>query len=148
MLGEVLAWALRPFLARAAEVLQQRVAFDAWTGGTCPVCAGAPDLAQITAQGQRRLICERCRTSWAADPIACPYCGEADRDRITSLATPDGIYRVAACQTCLRYIKMVDSRHADRPALPNLDTIATLPLDAVVMQRGFSNAVDEEVRRS
>lgn len=139
MLGEVLTWALRPFLARAAEVLQQRVSFDGWTARTCPVCGAAPDLAQITPQGQRRLICARCQTSWATDPIACPFCGEADRERITSLATADGTYRVAACQTCQHYIKTVDSRYAGRPALPALDAIATLPLDAAVMQRGFSN---------
>ena len=71
--------------------------------------------------------------------IACPFCGENDKQRITSFATPDGTYRVTACQTCRRYLKTLDGRRAGRPVMPAVDAIATLPLDAVVMQRGFSN---------
>ena len=44
-----------------------------------------------------------------------------------------------ACQTCRRYLKTLDGRKAGRQVIPALDAIATLPLDAVVMQRGFSN---------
>jgi formate dehydrogenase maturation protein FdhE len=139
MLDEVLAWAMRPFLTRTADVIQQRVSFAAWRRGTCPVCAGEPDLAFITAQSERLLVCSRCQTRWPTDPNACPFCGERERQRITSFATQDGTYRVTACQTCRRYLKTLDGRRAGRPVIPALDSIATLPLDAVVMQRGFSN---------
>ena len=151
MIEEVLAWALRPFLCRAAEVLQQRAgfgaggdaakgpAFGAWKRGVCPVCGGEPDFACITTSGERLLICARCQTRWPTDSIACPFCGEGDRQRITSFATPDGTYRVTACQSCKRYLKTLDGRRAGRTAMPNVDSIATLPLDAVVMQRGFTN---------
>lgn len=151
MLEEVLAWALRPFLCRAAEVLQQRAAFKgeddaskeprfgAWKRGVCPVCGGEPDFACIVPSGERLLICGRCLTRWPTEPFACPFCGEADKQRITSFATPDGTYRVTACQSCKRYLKTLDGRRAGRGVMPNVDMIATLPLDAVVMQRGFSN---------
>lgn len=152
MLDEVLAWSLRPFLVRAAEVLQQRAtfgaggdgaahgpAFGAWKRGVCPVCGGEPDFAGITMTGERVLICSRCQTRWPTEPFACPFCGEADKNRITSFATPDGTYRVTACQSCKRYLKTLDGRRAGRSAIPNVDAIATLPLDAVVMQRGFTN---------
>jgi FdhE protein len=151
MLEEVLAWALRPFLCRAAEVLQQRAAFKgadeagkapafgAWKRGVCPVCGGEPDFACIIASGERLLICGRCLTRWPAEPFTCPFCGEADKQHITSFATPDGTYRVTACQSCKRYLKTLDGRRAGRGVMPNVDVIATLPLDAVVMQRGFSN---------
>lgn len=144
MLDEVLGWALRPFLTRTAEVLQQRsgngtVSFGAWQRGACPVCGGEPDFACITTAAERLLICGRCQTRWPTDPFACPFCREAERGRITSLATPDGAYRVAACQSCRRYIKTFDARRSSRGVMPSVDTIATLPLDAVVMQRGFSN---------
>ena len=59
--------------------------------------------------------------------IACPFCGERERQRITSFATPDGTYRVTACQTCRRYLKTLDGRRAGRPVMPALDSIATLP---------------------
>jgi hypothetical protein len=34
-------------------------------------------------------------------------------------------------------LKAYDSRGATRPVLPNVDTIATLPLDAALMQQGY-----------
>jgi FdhE protein len=139
MLDEVLAWSMRPFLIRSADVLQQQTAFGAWKRGVCPVCAGEPDLACITSNGDRLLICSRCQTRWPAEQYACPFCGENDKQRITSFATPDGTYRVTACQSCRRYLKTLDGRRAGRPVMPVVDAIATLPLDAVVMQRGFTN---------
>ena len=139
MLDEVLAWAMRPFLCRAAEVLQQRAVFGGWKRGVCPVCCGEPDFASITTSGERQLICARCQTRWPTEQFACPFCGESARERITSFATPDGTYRVTACQSCKRYLKTLDGRRAGRGAMPNVDAIATLPLDAVVMQRGFTN---------
>ena len=143
MLDEVLAWSMRPFLVRTADVLRQpgtrAAAFGAWKRGVCPVCGGEPDFACITVAAERLLICGRCQTSWPTDPFTCPFCGEHDKQRITSFATPDGTYRVAACQSCKRYLKTLDGRRAGRAVMPALDSIATLPLDAVVMQRGFKN---------
>lgn len=151
MLDDVLGWSMRPFLVRTADVLQQRAhsgssgtngpggPFSGWKRGVCPVCGGEPDLACITASAERLLICGRCHTHWPTEPYACPYCGENDRQRITSFATPDGTYRVTACQTCKRYVKTLDGRRASRGAMPAVDSIATLPLDVVVMQRGFRN---------
>jgi formate dehydrogenase accessory protein FdhE len=139
MLDEVLAWSMRPFLVRSADVLQQQTAFGGWKRGVCPVCGGEPDFACITTTGDRLLICGRCQTRWPTEPYACPFCGENDKLRITSFATPDGTYRVTACQSCLRYLKTLDGRRAGRPVMPVVDAIATLPLDAVVMQRGFRN---------
>jgi hypothetical protein len=139
MFDEVIAWALRPFLSRTAEVMQQRVTFASWKRGTCPVCGGEPELGAITASGELLLLCGRCHARWPFDPIGCAYCGERERTRLTSFATPDGMYRVTACQTCHRYLKALDGRHAGRSVLPALDAIATLPLDAFILQRGFKN---------
>jgi len=140
MLDEVLAWSMRPFLVRTADVVQQRGGFGAWKRGVCPVCGGEPDFACIMTTGERWLICGRCQSRWPTDPFTCPFCGESDKQRITSFATPDGTYRVTACQSCLRYLKTLDGRRAGRPVMPAVDSIATLPLDAVVMQRGFKNS--------
>lgn len=139
MMGEVLRWALRPFLARMADVLQQRATLDQWRRGHCPVCGGHPELGLITPSGERHLVCSRCQARWAFATVACPFCNETSRDQLVSFATPDGMYRVTACHTCQKYVKSLDSRYANRSVMPALDTIATLPLDAVVMQRGFSN---------
>ena len=133
MLGEVLGWAARPYLQRTAEVLQQRISLDPWMRRVCPVCAAEPEFSVVTTSGDRQLVCGRCHVRWAFSPIACPYCGNDDRTRIKSMATPDGIYRVMICSPCGRYIKALDARKATRPLLPYVDLIATLPLDAAVM---------------
>ncbi len=135
--AQVLLLALRPFVARCAETLA-RVDLADWKAGYCPICGWEPEFATILPSAERRLICGRCTAQWPFDPIACPFCGNDDRSRITSFATRDGRYRVSACDKCKRYLKAYDGRNAPRPVMPAVDTIATLPLDAAAMQRGYS----------
>jgi formate dehydrogenase maturation protein FdhE len=45
---------------------------------------------------------------------------------------------VYACDVCHRYLKAYDGRRASRPVMPIVDAVATLPLDAAAMQRGYS----------
>jgi FdhE protein len=137
-LDQVLALALRPWLSRCAEVLQQRPELALWTHAHCALCGAEPDLAVITPAAERHLICSRCTLRWKFEPLTCPYCRNADRARITSFATPDGQYRVYACDACQRYLKAYDARRATRPVMPAVDNIATLPLDAYAVQRGYS----------
>jgi hypothetical protein len=138
MLDQVLGIAMRPFLSRCAEVLQ-RVDLSAWTHGFCPLCGGEPDFAVITPAAERHLICGRCSLHWKFAPLTCPHCNNSDRTRITSFATPDGQYRVYACDVCHRYLKAYDGRRASRPVMHTVDTVATLPLDAAAMQRGYTS---------
>ena len=74
---------------------------------------------------------------WAFAPLTCPFCANDDRTLITSFATRDGRYRVYACDVCRRYLKAYDGRNASRPVMVAVDSIATLPLDAAAMQRGY-----------
>jgi len=136
-LDQVLVLALRPFLARCAEVLMQRTDLPQWTHGHCPYCGWEPDFSVITRAAERRLICGRCLAQWAFDAITCPFCSNDDRSLITSFATRDGRYRVYACNVCRRYLKAYDGRNAMRPVMVGVDTIATLPLDAAAIQRGY-----------
>ncbi len=137
-LDQVLALAMRPWLSRCAEVLQQRPELALWTHSHCALCGAEPDLAVITPAAERHLICSRCTLRWKFEPLTCPYCRNSERSRITSFATPDGQYRVYACDVCHRYLKAYDARRATRPVMPIVDSIATLPLDAYAMQRGYS----------
>ncbi|HEX5109325.1 MAG TPA: formate dehydrogenase accessory protein FdhE [Vicinamibacterales bacterium] len=139
MVGQVLAQAMRPFLSRCAEVLQQRPELALWTHPHCALCGGEPDFAVITPAAERHLICSRCTLRWKFEPLTCPYCLNSDRTRITSFATPDGMYRVYACDVCRRYLKAYDGRRAARPVMPVVDGVATLPLDAAAIQRGYTS---------
>lgn len=135
MLEEVLRLALRPFLARAADAILPRIDLSAWRRGRCPLCAGEPEFAEITPAAIRLLICSRCTGRWAYDPLACPFCANADRSRIKSFA--GGQYRIYACDECGRYVKAFDGRRSPRPVMVPVDLVATLPLDAAVIQRGY-----------
>ena len=136
-LDQVLLLALRPFLTRCAEALGQRVDLSGWHHGRCPYCGWEPDFAVITPSADRRLICGRCTGQWPFPQLKCPFCANTERSRLTSFATRDGKYRVTACDVCHRYLKAYDGRTASRPVLVAVDSIATLPLDAAAIQRGY-----------
>jgi hypothetical protein len=136
-LEHVLVLALRPFLARCAEVLMQRSEIAEWHHGHCPCCGWEPDFAVVLPTGDRRLICGRCLAQWSFGAYTCPFCSNDERSLVTSFATPDKRYRVYACDVCKRYLKAYDARNAQRPVMVSVDSIATLPLDAAAMQRGY-----------
>ena len=139
VIDQVLTVSMRPFLSRCAEVLQQRTELSSWTHSHCALCGGQPDLSVITPSAERHLICGRCELRWKWESLACPYCGNSERAKITSFATSDGQYRVYACDVCRRYLKAYDGRRASRPVMPIVDAVATLPLDAAAIQRGYSS---------
>lgn len=139
MLDQVLLLAMRPFLARCAEALLPRLELSDWRQPCCPLCGGEPEFAYINPAAERLLICSRCTGQWSFDPIACPYCENNDRSRITSFTSRDGRYRIYACDECHRYLKAFDGRDGSRPALLAVDSIATLPLDAAAIQRGYQS---------
>jgi FdhE protein len=136
-LEPVFLQAMRPFLMRAADAIAARTDFAGWINGFCPLCGAEPDLAVITPAADRVLICSRCTARWRFHQLACPFCQNADRTRITSFTSRDGRYRLYACDVCERYLKAYDARQASRPVMPAVDSVATLPLDAAAMQRGY-----------
>jgi hypothetical protein len=139
VIDQVLTLSMRPFLSRCAEVLQRRPELSIWTHAHCALCGGNPDFSVITPSAERHLICGRCELRWKWESLTCPHCRNNDRTRITSFATPDGQYRVYACDVCRRYLKAYDGRRAARPVMPMVDAVATLPLDAAAIQRGYSS---------
>ena len=136
-LEPVLQQAMRPFLTRASDAVMARSDLAGWNRGICPLCGAEPDLAVITAAADRLLICGRCAARWRFEPLTCPFCLNDDRSRITSFASRDGRYRLYACDVCERYIKAYDARRASRPVMPVVDGVATLPLDAAAIQKGY-----------
>ncbi|MSO55336.1 MAG: formate dehydrogenase accessory protein FdhE [Acidobacteria bacterium] len=139
LLDQVLLLSMRPFLARCAEALLPRLELSDWRQPSCPLCGGEPEFAFINPAAERLLICARCTGQWRFDPITCPYCENSDRARITSFTSRDGRYRIYACDECHRYLKAFDGRDGSRPVLLAVDSIATLPLDAAAIQRGYQS---------
>ncbi len=138
MVQHVILLAMRPFLMRCAEGMLARFDVSGWRQGRCPLCGGEPEFAAITPAAERQLICSRCTGRWIFHPLTCPFCHNDDRTRITSFASRDGLYRIYACDVCRRYIKAYDGRAAARPVMVPVDSVATLPLDAAAIQKGYS----------
>jgi len=136
-LETVLQQGMRPVLTRCADAIQAKTDLAGWTHHICPLCAGEPDFAVITPAAERLLVCSRCAARWRFDQMACPFCLNDERLKITSLASRDGRYRLSCCDSCHRYIKAFDARRASRQVMPAVDGIATLPLDAAAIQRGY-----------
>ncbi len=136
-LEPVLLQAMRPFLTRSADAIMAMTDLIGWGGGSCPLCAGEPDFAVITPAADRILICGRCSARWHFHQLTCPFCANQDRSQITSFASRDGQYRIYACDVCERYLKAFDARRASRPVMPAVDGVATLPLDAAAIQKGY-----------
>ena len=138
ILDQVVQLAMRPFLIRCAEVILPGIDLLAWRRAICPLCGGEPEFATITPAADRLLICGRCTAQWPYDPLACPFCRNTDRSRITSFASRDGTYRIYACDVCRRYLKAYDGRRATRPVMVAVDSVKTIPLDAAAMQKGYT----------
>jgi len=137
-LSQIMSLANRPFLARAVGVIQQQVDLANWHRPYCPFCGSDPELGVLTADGGLRLLCACCTGTWPFDDVICPHCDSRDTTRRTSLESRDGRYRLVACDVCRRYLKWYVARGAERAVMFDVDTIATLPLDAVAAQRGYS----------
>jgi formate dehydrogenase maturation protein FdhE len=137
MLDQVLALAIRPFLTKAAKLAAQGVELARWGRPWCPFCGAEPDFAVLMPDGTRLLTCGRCDSRWPWESVGCPWCGTLEAAHLVTLASPDGLYRLYACNVCRRYLKAYDGRAGQRPAMPSVDSIATLPLDAAAMQRGY-----------
>lgn len=137
MLDDVLQLALRPFFGRAVEVAERGVDLTDWGRPWCPFCGAPPDLGVYLDEDRRQLICSRCIGRWDWEAVGCPWCPTRDRRLLPTFTSPDQRYRLCACDGCRRYLKAYNAKGASRPVMPVVDSIATLPLDAAAVQRGY-----------
>ncbi|MCL4845250.1 MAG: formate dehydrogenase accessory protein FdhE [Acidobacteria bacterium] len=140
-LDHLLVTGLKPFLARCAEAIGPRLDLEQWQRGVCPMCGGEPEIGVLPADGRgRQVACGRCGLRWPFDLGRCHVCGNDDARHLVSFKSRDGHYRLDACERCRRYLKSVDERAAGRQVVPSVDTIATLPLDAAAVSRGYGGS--------
>ena len=149
------------YLARASlhpalEALGERAgdactADEGATWAVCPRCGGPPQLSCVAATGEslvsggRSLLCARCGSSWACSRSVCPACGESGEERLTAYAEQWGSdappllphLRIAACETCRRYLIEVDLERDPR-AVPEVDELVALPLDLHATDEGLA----------
>lgn len=135
----------RASLQPAAENLQMQCpAVANYVGSVCPICAGPPQLSVLRPEGEgasRLLICSFCLHEWPFLRIACPWCGEKDKEKLPRYSAEECNYvHVEACDTCMHYLKAVDlSRNG--LAIPLVDEAALAVLDVWAADRGYEKII-------
>lgn len=120
----------------------------------CPCCGSLPttSLTRIggDADGRRYLHCSLCSAQWHMVRVKCTHCESTKGIHYQSLqaadapSTPDGkpaaaqeTVQAETCDTCGHYLKIV-RHHKDPQADPVADDLATLTLDLLVSEAGFT----------
>jgi len=134
---------LMPSLAAVADALApEREDQSSWMQGHCPTCGSLPLIGALEEkEGHRHFVCSFCQTDYKTKRLGCPICDERDFEKLGFLTVEEEPgFRIDLCQSCKRYVKVVDFRKLDRRSLPLMDDLASLPLDMVAAQKGYSRA--------
>ena len=116
------------------------VPVQGWEEGYCPLCGSVPSMAELTGEeGTRRLHCAVCTTEWKYPRRRCAACGNSDPESLEYFtAEGDTGHRVDVCRKCSSYLKVADSRLIGDQRPMDLEDIATLHLDLLAQQEGFT----------
>jgi FdhE protein len=107
----------------------------------CPFCGSRPQVAALRPEGdgaKRSLICSMCATEWNFKRVACPNCGEENKDKLPVYIAEELDYvRVDACDTCRTYLKSIDMTKNGH-AVPMVDEIATISLNLWAEENNYA----------
>lgn len=132
----------RVLLQPYAEHLASRGKIDLeQTTATCPFCSARPVAGVLRGEGdggKRWLLCSLCATEWPFLRVACPNCGERDKDKLPVYTASDFDHvRVEACDKCKTYVKSVDLTR-DGHAVAVVDELATVALNIWAEDHGYA----------
>lgn len=136
----LLRWTLLPLLEALALHLAPLRERSLWEHGYCPTCGAWPLLAEQRGIEQMRILrCGLCGSGWSCSRVQCPFCATrlpADLQYFYA-AEQEATQRVATCERCHRYIKVIATLTAvPTPQLCVLD-LQTLHLDLLAMERAY-----------
>lgn len=133
-----------PFIGAALQVFWTALAGsiddpgEAPLRNDCPVCASAP-VAGVVREGSklRYLVCGLCSTEWYWPRLTCSNCGSTEGISYFGVEGDSSGAKVECCARCRTYLKLLYCRSAPA-AEPFADDAATLALDTLVSEEGFS----------
>jgi FdhE protein len=139
------------FVAAALQVAWTRMSalldvaqLDPSDAGECPACGSPPVAGMIapggTKFGHRHLHCSLCATSWRYVRTRCVHCGSTDKISFRQFAGTSYL-RAECCEACQGYSKVFYVESA-RTLEPLADDLASLGLDVVVGEEGFSRVAN------
>ncbi|MCX8012112.1 MAG: formate dehydrogenase accessory protein FdhE [Desulfobacterota bacterium] len=130
---------LKPLYEYLAEFLQELIELDLWGKGYCPICGENPALGAIPKEKWTRfLFCIYCGSEWSFPFLKCPFCENEEEGGIKYLrAGNERDYRLEICQSCQRYLKVVDFDSLGKPVPLDIENIVTLHLDILAQREGY-----------
>jgi len=139
--ASILRWTLFPWLVHLQTKLASSLPTTPWPHGTCPICGSWPALGEFRGLEQVRFLrCGLCAANWEFPRLRCPFCGADDHRQLGYLHREDheGKGRIATCDACRGYIKIVNTLTPLKPEQLLVMELATLSLDLVAGDRGYS----------
>jgi FdhE protein len=133
--------ALQVHFARAAAALDIGDVERGDVPSICPACGTRPVASVIRAGGGlRHAHCALCATEWNVMRIHCTACGSEGGVHYLSIGdAAAAVVKAEACDDCNTYLKVV-SQEKDPQAEPGADDLATLMLDVLVDERGYTRS--------
>lgn len=115
---------------------------NSWMHGYCPVCGSLPQMAFLNQDGEKYLLCSFCLDDWKTSRTGCALCQNRDKDKQHYFYNEEEKeYRVDLCDSCGKYIKLVDTRELARNFYPQLEAISTLHLDMQATEQGYKSGL-------
>lgn len=141
-----------PFVAAALQAYWTRLAVQLGAAalapldvpGVCPCCGALPSVSVIGANaevpGLRYLHCSLCNAEWHLTRARCSACDAAESSvAYRHIEGDQGLVQAETCEVCKSYLKLV-RRDKDAAVDPVADDLATLALDILVDEAGFSRS--------
>lgn len=131
---------------RRCRAENQPSAVANWHQGYCPFCGGLPSIAAHGGEdGKKTLHCSLCGYDWQFQRITCIHCGNTDHETLAYFtAEGEPGYRVDICRKCCGYLKVLDNRQLQAGLQLDIADIASLPLDFMAAQEGFSRGKKDQ----
>jgi FdhE protein len=129
---------------KAAQADKATLKISEQEPGLCPICASPPVAGTIepggTKFGHRHLHCSLCATAWRYVRVRCVHCGSTDKISFRQIAGTSYL-RAECCEGCHGYSKVFYLEKA-KPLEPFADDLASLGLDLMVGEAGFSRVAN------
>ena len=132
-----------PVLARLKDYASSVCGRVPWERGYCLICGSNPLLGELRGLEQLLFLrCGWCAAEWEFARLMCPFCGTRDHEALAYLTVEEegDKQRVATCDRCHRYVKVVATLTSLAPIDLLMTDVATLHLDLAAVERGFEPA--------
>jgi FdhE protein len=133
---------LKPALRAWAHSLSGQVDLAEWQRGQCPCCGSPAALAETQGkEGARHLRCTACGSGWPYRRLKCAHCGNSDYKSLgyITVAGEEEKYSIQTCEQCHNYIKVIVTFEPTPVDLLPIEDLATLYLDLIASERGYSH---------